>query len=390
MTSSNAETMKRALVTTEDQGVTFVELFFDLVFVFSVTQIVGVLHHGLTWTTIGQAVVVFWLVWWAWTQFTWALNSADTTHPRVELGTLVATAVAFFMAIAVPEVFEARGLWFAIAYTVVRAIGLLILSWVTAEQNATQRSTVNIFTILSLSGFGAVLLGGYLGGVAQYWLWGLAILLDVFTAVVSVPRTEEGIQIFPDHFAERHGLFVIIALGESLIVAASGVAGEPWSNSLLAVAVLAVAITCGLWWSYFHQAKPALEHAFSSARGSARGQIARDVYSLFHFPMLLGVIAFAYAIEEVVAHPDAALSLPVRLVLGFGLILFTGGMAAAFWRAAGTVLWTRIVILVLTFAGILLITGGTPLLTLMIAFGGVVAIALLEKRGNRIFQSFAE
>ena len=388
MKTSNPETIQRALATHEDQGVTFVELFFDLVFVFSVTQIVGILHHGLTWTTIGQAVLVFWLVWWAWTQFTWALNSADTTHPRVELGTLMATAVAFFMAIAVPEVFETRGLWFAIAYTFVRAIGLLILSWVTAEQNAAQRSTVNLFTILSLSGFGAVLLGGYLGGAAQYWLWGLAILMDVFTAIVSVPRTEEGIQIFPDHFAERHGLFVIITLGESLIVAASGVVGEAWSRSLLVVAVLAVAITCGLWWSYFHQAKPALEHAFSSAKGSASGQIARDVYSLFHFPMLLGVIAFAYAVEEVVAHPDAAFSLPVRLVLGIGLILFAGGMAAAFWRATGTILWSRIFILVLIFAGILLLPGVPPIVTLLIPFGGLVAISLMETRDRKNFQSF--
>ena len=382
---SNTTSTKRAIATTEDQGVTFVELFFDLVFVFSVTQIVGILHHGLSWTAIGQAVLVFWLVWWAWTQFTWALNSADTTHHQVELGTLVATAVAFFMAIAVPEAFELRAFWFAIAYTVVRVIGLVIYSWVTSEQDAIQQSTVRTFTILSVGGLAAVLLGGYLGGSAQYWLWGVAIVLDIFAATRSVPRAEGGMQIYPDHFAERPGLFVIIALGESLIVAGSGVVGEAWSRSLLAVAILVVGITCGLWWSYFHQARPALEHAFTSTQGAVRGLMARDVFSLLHFPMLLGVIAFAYAVEEVVAHPDEPMAMAGRLALGLGVTLFTGGMVAALWRATGMILWPRTIILAIIFAAILLISGVTPILTLTIAFVGIFAIAIIEQRDSRNF-----
>ena len=375
---ANSSTPKRPLATQEDQSVTFVELFFDLVFVFSVTQVVGILHHGFNWSAIGQTVLVFWLVWWAWTQFTWALNSADTTHHQVELGTLVATAVAFFMAIAVPQAFEVRSLWFSIAYVIVRAIGLLIYSWVAAEQDATTRATLRTFTLLSLGGFTAVLLGGYLGGSAQYWLWGVAIVLDIVASIVSVPKTEEGMRIHPDHFAERHGLFVIIALGESLIVAGSGVVGEDWSGSLLMVAVLSVALTCGLWWSYFHRAKPALEHAFSASQKAARGQMARDVYSLLHFPMLLGVVAFAYGIEEIVAHPDHPLELAGRLALGLGLTLFVGGMIAALWRAHGHILWPRVVILAVTFAAILVVAGVTPLVTLLIAFVGIVAIAILE------------
>jgi low temperature requirement protein LtrA len=377
---ANSIATKRPLATYEDQSVTFVELFFDLVFVFSVTQVVGILHHGFDWTSIGQAVLVFWLVWWAWTQFTWALNSADTTHHQVELGTLVATAVAFFMAIAVPEAFGGRSLWFAIAYVTVRAVGLVIYSWVTATQDATQKSTVRTFTLLSLSGFAAVLLGGYLGGAAQYWLWGIAIVLDIVAAMISVPKTEEGMRIYPDHFSERHGLFVIIALGETLIVAGSGVAGEMWTGSLLTIAILAVGITCGLWWSYFHLAQPALEHAFAGSRNAARGQMARDVFSLLHFPMLLGVIAFAYAIEEVVSHPDEPLSVASRLALGLGLTLFAGGMVAAMWLATGTILWARTIILAVTFAAILLVSGVMPQVTLMIAFVGIVAIDLLEQK----------
>jgi low temperature requirement protein LtrA len=112
----------------EDQSATFVELFFDLVFVFSVTQVVGLLHGEIHWRSAGQGVLVFWLVWWAWTQFTWALNAADTTHPFVELGTLAATAVAFFMPVALPDAFAGRALAFAIPYVVVRSIGLVLIA----------------------------------------------------------------------------------------------------------------------------------------------------------------------------------------------------------------------------------------------------------------------
>jgi low temperature requirement protein LtrA len=153
-----------------------------LVFVFSVTQVVGLLHEGITWTIIGQAILVFWLVWWAWTQFTWALNAADTTHSLVEFGTLVATAVAFMMAVALPDAFHGRALWFALTYVLVRLIGLLIYIWV-SWADPSQRAAVQQFFLVSLGGLVAVLIGGFTTGLGQYVLWGLAILLDVIDAL---------------------------------------------------------------------------------------------------------------------------------------------------------------------------------------------------------------
>src|ERR687892_1420470 len=128
----------RSLVSPHDQKVTFVELFFDLVFVFAVTQVVRVFHHHPGWGGAAQAVLVFWLVWWAWTQFTWALNAADTTHHLVELGTLLATAVAFFMAVAVPDAFTGGALRFAVPYVVVRVLGLMLYGWVAEAADAAQ------------------------------------------------------------------------------------------------------------------------------------------------------------------------------------------------------------------------------------------------------------
>lgn len=375
----NISSNRRSITSPEDQSATFVELFFDLVFVFAVTQVVGLLHNGLTWISVGQAVLVFWLVWWAWTQFTWTLNAADTTHPWIELGTLAAVAAAFFMAVALPTAFHEGALGFAVAYILVRVIGLAFQIWV-AWTDPSQRSAVRTFALISIGGLVAVLAGGLVGGAALYGLWGLAILLDIVAATVG--GQSEGWNLHPEHFAERHGLFVIIALGETLIVAASGVAGAVWTPDLIAVTGLAVAITCGLWWSYFPRTKPALEHALASERGAERSKLARDVFSLLHFPMLCGVIAYAFVIEEVVAHPGEPLTFEGRLALALGLTLFVGGAAIAMRRATRQPMLPRVLLLIGTVAAVIALVV-TPWLSLTIAFAGVALIALLEQwQGN--------
>jgi low temperature requirement protein LtrA len=373
------------IVSPEDQKVTFVELFFDLVFVFSVTQVVGLLHEQLDWIAVGQAILVFWLVWWAWTQFTWALNAADTTHHLVEIGTLIATAVAFFMAVALPDAFHDRALWFAVPYVLVRVIGLALYAWV-ASADPSQRAAVRTFAVVSIGGLVAVLAGGLAGGAMQYWFWGFAILLDIIAAAVG--GQAEGWNLHPDHFGERHGLFVIIALGETLIVAAGGVAGALWTGHLIVVAVLAVAITCGLWWTYFPRAKPELDRAMESSRGTEQSKMARDVYSLAHFPMLCGVIAYAAAIEEAVAHPSQSLPFEGRVALAVGLTLFVGGMVVAIWRATRRLLWPRLILTVGTAILIVVATGVAPLFNMVIAFAGVVVIAAMEQRaGNPMVEA---
>ena len=365
----------RNITSPDDQRVTFVELFFDLVFVFSVTQVVSLLHHGLDWTVVGQAILVFWLVWWAWTQFTWALNAADTTNQLVEIGVLIATAVAFFMAVTLPDSFHGSSFLFAIFYVLVRIIGLTLYA-IAASEIPQLRAALRNFTIFSTGGLVAVLLGGYLGGTLQYWLWGLAILLDIVAATVG--GQTEGWNLHPEHFSERHGLFVIIALGETLIVAASQVTGAQWTGILLLVAILAVIITCGLWWTYYPQAKPAIDRGLEAASGSRLTKMARDVFSLIHFPMLCGIIAYAVAIEEGLAHPDEALSLEIRLALAAGLILFIGGMAAAVWRASRLLLLPRIILTLVMGIAIVVVTGVSPLLSLAIAVIGILIIAVIE------------
>lgn len=365
-----------SLVSPDDQSVTFVELFFDLVFVFAITQVVGLLHDGLDARHIGQAVLVFWLVWWAWTQFTWALNAANTTHPGVQLATLVATGVAFFLAVSLPGAFGERALWFAVPYLLVRAIGLTQYARVAMVTGPGQWAAVATFSTLSLGGLGAVLGGAIAGGTTQYWLWGLAILLDVVAA--GVAGRAGGWGLHPGHFVERHGLIVIIALGESIIVAAASLSDLAWDASTLAVGVLAVAVTGGLWWTYFVRAKPRLERALESLEGAQLSETARDAFSLMHFPMLCGVIAYAVAAEAALAHAHEPLPTATRIALGVGLLLFVGGMAVVTRRVTGHWLLRRIAIVAVTAPTVIAVDGFSPLVSLSLAFAGVVGVAVVE------------
>ena len=371
-------TMARSLVSPDDQRVTFVELFFDLIFVFCVTQVVTLLHAGVDVRAVGSAVLAFWMVWWAWTQFTWALNAANTDHPQVQLTTLLATAVAFFLAIGIPRAFDGGGLGFAVPYVTVRVLGLIAYHQA-AAQDATQRRAVRIFGACSALGMAAVLAGGLSGGSSVYWFWSAAIALDLVAA--GIGGQLEGWNLHPDHFAERHGLIVIIALGETLIVAAAGLTGTDVTSLAVVTGILAVTVTCGLWWSYFRHARPVLERALSALDGGRRSRLARDAFSVLHFPMLCGIIAMAAAVEEALAHPDAALPVGGRGLLGIGAMLFVGGTGVALWRATGRAPVWRF-LLPAGVAAALLGFEATPWRALAVLLAVLVALSLIEARAK--------
>ncbi len=363
------------IVSPHDQRVTFVELFFDLVFVFCVTQVVALLHGHVDARSAGSALLVFWLVWWAWTQFAWALNAANTDHPRVQLTTLLATAVAFVLAVGIPRALGDRALWFAVPYVVLRVLGLLVYYWV-AWGDPLQRKAVRIFGLFSAAGLAAVLAGALAGGSARYAWWGTAVALDLMAAGIGAQL--EGWNLHPDHFVERHGLIVIIALGETLIVAASGLVAAPATAGAMVTGILAVAVTCGLWWSYFRHTRSAFEHALAACQDESRAALARDVFSVMHFPMLCGVIAMAVATEEALAHPDQPLAVNVRLALAGGAVLFIWGTAAAMWRATGHALVWRAV-LVPAAAIAVVAVDAIPGVAIGILLALLVAIAAIER-----------
>ena len=363
------------IVSPEDQRVTFVELFFDLVFVFCVTQVVHLMHGHVDVASAGSALLVFWLVWWAWTQFTWALNAANTDHPRVQVITLLATAIAFFLAVGIPGALTDDPLWFAGPYVAVRAVGLLLYYWV-AWTDPAQRRAVRVFSLFSLSGLVMVLVGAVFGGAALFWCWAATVVLDLLAA--GVGGQLEGWNLHPEHFAERHGLIVIIALGETLIVAAGGLAGAARTPTVLVTGATAVLMISALWWTYFPYAKPACEHAIAKRHGNARSRMARDVYSVIHFPMLCGIIAVAVALEVSLAHPDEPMAASVRAALGVGTLLFVGGTAVAIWRSTGRVLVWRWAIGVAA-AVLAVLVSAAPWVSVLLMFLMLGAVVMTER-----------
>lgn len=355
---------------TRAQGATFIELFFDLVFVFAVTQVTAVLEEHLTPLGLVQAVLIFWLVWWAWTQFTWTLNAADTEHSGIELLTMVAVAAAFIMALTVPDAFETTGWWFASSYIAVRLVGIAGQWWVSAG-DAEWRGAIRPWAILSFGGLAAVALAAALPPVPRTVVFGGAVALDLFSAW----RAGSGEwRLYPGHFAERHGLFVIIVLGESLIAAGLNAEGLPRSSVLLAVVVPAVVGACGLWWTYFSRAKDALEEGMQQTPSRDRGRYARDVYSFLHLPIIAGVIGFAVAIVQAIHavehHPGDALETTGVWALIAGVSLFVGFTGLALMRARAGLPVVRGIAIVVLFASY-------PLLIAWPAAGALAWVAVL-------------
>lgn len=377
MEAKHASGSKSAVLAKADQSVSFAELFFDLVFVYAITQVVHLMHGEFDWVHIGRSIIVFWLVWWAWTQFTWALNAANTLHPFVLISSLAATALAFFMAVSLPQAFSGGALYFAGAYIAVRFIGLLIYFWVTWQHEG-MRQAVKMFSLFSIGGLIAVLLGGILGGIWSYWFWGMAILLDVIAATLGA--RSDAWNLYPKHFSERHGLFVIIALGETLIIAASGVTEEFTDMALLSVSFLSIGITCCLWWLYFYCTKDDLEHAMVRKKGAERSSLARDVFSLIHFPILCGLIIYAFAIEQAMHHPKGAMAESERVALTLGVTIFGLMLEWARWRATGKVRMLLPISVIILSTLIFFLNELHTVASMGIMLGGLLVICFLLRR----------
>lgn len=356
------------LVSPADQGADFVELFFDLVFVYAITRITSLTANNLTVENVLQSLLIFWLIWWAWTQYTWALNAANTKIAEVRLTVLIATGVAFVMASATDLAFTDGVLWFAVSYVAIRIIGLALYIRVSTNSNG-HRSAVMGFALVSVTGLIAVLAGALVNPSLRIIFWSAAILLDLFAGFIG--GRAEGWNLRAKHFAERHSLIVIIALGESLIVAATAVGGQELSKDIILAGGLAVIFTCLLWWSYFAWINEFLEENFSKKSGSDQAETGRDTYSFIHFLIICGIIGIAIGFEKILHHPHDPLPVPVAYALGTGYLLFICFSTAAVWRTSKVILLPRLFILFISLMGIVFSAGQSPLLIL-----GIISISL--------------
>ena len=360
----NPRPTSKPLTAPKEQTADFVELFFDLVFVFAITRITHLTAHHLDLTTVLRSVLVFWMIWWGWTQMMWALNAANTERGEIRVATLVATAVAFAMAASTAQAFDKGVLLFAVSYNLVRVFGIgLYLRIVWADVKA--RKATLIYALTSLMAVTAVMVGAFALESARVWWWLIAIGLDMLAGYLSgrVP----GLQLRAAHFSERHGLIVIIALGESLIVAGAAVADDERTASLMYAGAFAVVVTCLLWWTYFGWVRKYLEERLEKSEEHVRVIAGRDAFTFGHFPLVCGVVSLAVAFEGILSHPAEALGAEFAAALALGVVLFIETTAAAVWRVTGIVLWPRIGIVLGTGAALFFAVGHPPAIGLSIA-----------------------
>ena len=279
------------------ERVTPLELFFDLVFVFAITQVTSMLSADPTWGGVGRALLVLGALWWAWTGYAWLTNAVDLDEEAVRLALLGAMGAMLVVALAVPNAFGSDGVLFGVAYFSVRLLHILLFV-LAARGDRELLGSVLRLAIGSTIGPGLIIVAGFTDGGAQAALWTIALALDYLGGAFS----SGGWRVSPGHFAERHGLIIIIALGESIVAIGVGARGAPLDTGEIAAALLGIAVVTALWWTYFDVVALVAERKLSELRGVAQASLARDTYSYLHLPMVAGIVLFALAVKKTLAH----------------------------------------------------------------------------------------
>jgi low temperature requirement protein LtrA len=303
----------------EPTRVTTLELFFDLVFVFTITQLTAVLYHAPSLRSLTQVVLMLGVIWWMYGGYAWMTNavSAHTAIRRLLL--LGGMGGYFVLALSIPHAFSSSGLAFGLAYLVVVSVHSTLFA---RASSATVTSAILRLTPFNVASALLVVAGGAVGGTAQYVLWALAFVFEWLTPVVRRPS---GFAIGATHFVERHGLVVLVAIGESVVAIGIGASHLPVDAALVAVAGLGLALSACLWWLYFGGDDTRAERALGALPPVERAWAALIGFGYWHIPMLLGIVTVAAAERSAFGDPFAALGWKRAALLGGGLAVFLAG-----------------------------------------------------------------
>jgi low temperature requirement protein LtrA len=367
-----------ANVNAEEQvRVSTLELFFDLVFVFTITQLTSVLADEPTAKGVLRVVLMLTAIWWMYDAFAWLTNAMPPNRLARRLFLLGGMACFFVLSLAIPRAFSGDGVTFAIAYLVVICVHAGLYTGAAAWP--TFRDVLG-FARFNATAAVLILAAGIVGGTWQYVLWAAALAV-----IVSVRWLLHGPgdPITASHFVERHGLVVIVALGESVVAVGIGARSQSVSGEMIAVAVLGLALSACLWWTYFGGDEEEAERAMAATPVPNRARVALDGFYSAHLLILFGIIAVAAALEQAIAHPFDPLD--------FAHALFLGGGAAGF--LLGDVLFCRVLAIphsvwrivgaALALATIPLGTAGSALLqlaALVLALAACLAAEVAQAR----------
>jgi low temperature requirement protein LtrA len=380
--------LARIVPTDEGHGVTTLELFFDLVFVFAITQITAFMAQDLGWRGILRGLVLLSLLWFAWCSYSWLGNQAHADEGIVRAAVIVAMAAMFVVALAIPEAWsdESGGVsapvLLAAALAVVRLTHLAVYVVAAAGDAGLRRQVARAAAPVGISA-ALLLIGAVLGGPAQTALWALALVVDY--AGIYAAGADWRLPA-PGHFAERYGLIVLIALGESLIAVGAGVGHLPVTVPIVVAALLGMTISVALWWSYFDVVAPVAERVLRKRQGIDRVRLARDSYTYLHFPMVAGVIYLALGLKKVAqfvgdpTHHGLTEPLPTTALWALygGVAAYLIGHLAFRMRNLGSINRPRAVVAVVLLAAPLFAGRLPALAALGVLTGVLVALIVFE------------
>lgn len=343
-----------------EPGVSTLELFFDLVFVFALTQLTGVLAGRFDERGLLQVAVMLGLIWWMYGGYVWLTNAVAPDRAGRRFPLLGGMGAYLVLALAIPEAFGGSGLTFGLAYAAV----ILVHSGLFSHAAEGRFVVIAPYNLLVAA---VVVVGGGLGGTAQYVLWALAAL---FAWVTPHLIDSSSLQIAPSHFVERHGLVVIIAIGESIVALGIGAQGLAVDLPLVLVVNLGLGLSACLWWAYFRGDDERAERSLAATPTERRPQLAIEAFGYAHYLILLGIIGIASALKTATGHAFDAFTLEQALGLAGGLFLFLLGDALFRRSLAIGRIDIRLVAAVLALATV-------PLGTELTAFAQLVVLVLL-------------
>ena len=358
----------------EERTTSYLELFFDLVFVFAFTQVTALILEDTSAAGFARAALVLAMVWWAWSAYAWMTNAIDVESTVTRVMVFAAMVAGFFMALAVPDAYQDEAAWFAVAYFVVRILHSALFSWGVRHDPGNLRATYRLAPWFVTAAVVA-LLGGFVASDLRPWVWLASLAIDV-AGTLTVARQEW--RVSPSHFAERFALIVIIALGESVVAIGVGTAGLERDSTYALSVIVAFAGVAALWWAYFDFTAVAAERALRRAPPETRGPLARDVFTFFHYPVVLGIILYAVAAKKTLEHPLDPLSEAGRWALGLGVASFLLGFALMRFRVIRRVAWERLGAAVAAIAVALLLDDEDAIVTLAVVVGLLAASIAVE------------
>jgi low temperature requirement protein LtrA len=300
-----------------EERVTPLELFFDLIFVFAITQVTGFVVEDPTWAGLAKGLLVLGVLWWAWAAYAWLTNTINPEEGAVRIAMFAAMGAMLVASLAVPDVFGDDAFVFACAYAFVR-IAHLVLYAIAGRGDRDLLAAIARLGVGTAIGVGLLFVAAGLDGRLQVAMWALALTFDLLGAYVGGGK---GWRLSAGHFAERHALIVIIALGESIVALGLAASHELGIGRVVA-GLLGFAVAAALWWLYFDVVAIVAERKLHELSGNAQLAMARDSYSYLHLPMVAGIILFAVGVKKTLGDVGEPLKLVPAVTLCGGVALY--------------------------------------------------------------------